>query len=544
MCSFLYARSIAFLPALALTVGIGQSALADEFSDRATRIGQIASEASGRMSRLQGAALSRAQSLHGELLAKKLELDRVASDLSTRQSKIAEQQRTNQFRKVEWETAEAAYKRFAEDYQRKQAELKNEADALKRDGDAYQRDVNDHNQKVREFDSFVAPLHADLRAYDQDVFSHNRDAQAQRDAVAYFNSLPANQRSQAEADRLNRWRDTVNNRKANLDYRRGNLNARVADSNGRRQVINDRKAQLDARAAQLRSRGQALTQRAQNLITTDGRTMLDLRLAASTRQRAYAEGNTELQRLQTAQQQQVGIFNTAGSQADALANSLQAAIAQTGTTSTPAGQSGTVAPPIGQNSQQVTPPAANPLHSMLRHRPVDGAVQSTQQNRSVDLFNRVINQFEVGTNPRYAPVPEIDPMTREQKVDPKTKRPVWARTFCNIFVSDVTRAMGAEIPHVVDGEEQRVLGMQTWLANQGRQQGWRKVLTSREAQEHASQGRPAVVCGHGHIAIVRPGGTPQNPSIAQAGSSRFQQGSVTTGWRGTQIPDLEYWIHD
>ena len=51
-------------------------------------------------------------------------------------------------------------------------------------------------------------------------------------------------------------------------------------------------------------------------------------------------------------------------------------------------------------------------------------------NRSAANYNAVLDQFSVGNNPRYA---------RRN-----------GNTYCNIFVWDATRAMGAEIPHWVD----------------------------------------------------------------------------------------------
>jgi hypothetical protein len=44
--------------------------------------------------------------------------------------------------------------------------------------------------------------------------------------VTRFNSLPANQRTQAEADRLNRWRDLVDSRARTLNGRRAELENR------------------------------------------------------------------------------------------------------------------------------------------------------------------------------------------------------------------------------------------------------------------------------------------------------------------------------
>jgi hypothetical protein len=51
----------------------------------------------------------------------------------------------------------------------------------------------------------------------------------------------------------------------------------------------------------------------------------------------------------------------------------------------------------------------------------------------------VINQFAVENNARYLPVPNH------------------GLTFCNIFSCDVTRAMGAEIPHWVKGTSYVIL---------------------------------------------------------------------------------------
>src|SRR5207302_9718 len=57
--------------------------------------------------------------------------------------------------------------------------------------------------------------------------------------------------------------------------------------------------------------------------------------------------------------------------------------------------------------------------------PVDAAVSSDLSNRSRPLYDNVINQFAVAVNPRYA--------QRDINGDG------YIDTFCNIFVSDVTR---------------------------------------------------------------------------------------------------------
>ena len=64
-------------------------------------------------------------------------------------------------------------------------------------------------------------------------------------------------------------------------------------------------------------------------------------------------------------------------------------------------------------------------------------IQSNETNRSVALYNNVINQFAVQYNPRYTQVYVNGTLTK---------------TYCNIFVWDVTSAMGAPIPHWVDAK--------------------------------------------------------------------------------------------
>jgi predicted chitinase/murein DD-endopeptidase MepM/ murein hydrolase activator NlpD len=168
--------------------------------------------------------------------------------------------------------------------------------------------------------------------------------------------------------------------------------------------------------------------------------------------------------------------------------------------------------------------------------PVDAPLQGDPANRNADTYADVIDQFAVGSNPRHQP--------RD------------GNTYCNIFAWDVTRAMGAEIPHWVDGAgnpvgvgEGRELdanGGHLWLQNNGPQHGWREV-SAEEAQALANQGHPTVASWHnpggiGHIAVVRPGEiTDRGPAIAQAGGSNFNEGHVRDGF-GNARP--QYFVND
>lgn len=162
--------------------------------------------------------------------------------------------------------------------------------------------------------------------------------------------------------------------------------------------------------------------------------------------------------------------------------------------------------------------------------------------RDPAIYSQLINQFAVGGNPRYIGVP--------------------GTTYCNIFVWDVSRAMGAEVAHWVDqagdtaipgahGANEIVINAGVnWMLNFGIvTHGWRKA-TPQEAQDAANLGLIAVVMWknpsaghHGHTAVVRPGSINANgPFIAQAGLHNFNMGHVVDSF-ATRSP-LQYFCHD
>lgn len=170
--------------------------------------------------------------------------------------------------------------------------------------------------------------------------------------------------------------------------------------------------------------------------------------------------------------------------------------------------------------------------------PIDAPVRSELGARSGTQYEAVLAQFEVERNPRY--------------------RPRDGKTYCNIFVWDVTSAMNVEIPHWTtdDGRpalpttagaaRRNVNAMYEWLQNIGSADGWRQV-TAHEAQECANRGEPAVAIwrnpsgSNGHIAMIRPGLIGEKgPAAAQAGNVCFIHGQVADGFPDHQP---EYWTH-
>lgn len=175
---------------------------------------------------------------------------------------------------------------------------------------------------------------------------------------------------------------------------------------------------------------------------------------------------------------------------------------------------------------------------------------SNAAGRSAQRYRSAIDKFNVENNRRYA-------VNQKGTGD----------TYCNLFVTDVTREMGAEIPHFIDKTNGRPLKsskepnataltanrMNDWLNKYGPQYGWRKT-TADAAQHYANQGKPSVTSwrnsfGHGHIQMVSPSrnGTydqDRGVAIAQAGSKLINYGYIEDVYRTSNLKNIEYFVHD
>jgi peptidoglycan hydrolase-like protein with peptidoglycan-binding domain len=167
------------------------------------------------------------------------------------------------------------------------------------------------------------------------------------------------------------------------------------------------------------------------------------------------------------------------------------------------------------------------------------AFSNDAAHRSRGAYDAALNQFAVEKNPRYE------------------KKP--GATYCNIFVWDATRAMGAEIPHWVSkdgaptrgyekgGKELNADGMREWLADHGKENGW-KTVTAAEAQNMANQGHPVVAEIPGHVGMVRPGelDSKWGPALAQAGKHNFNNTHMAYGFGNDKVKNdaITYWAHE
>ncbi len=182
--------------------------------------------------------------------------------------------------------------------------------------------------------------------------------------------------------------------------------------------------------------------------------------------------------------------------------------------------------------------------TMSPWKPTQPAITSNVFNRSAARYTAVINQFNVESNPRYS---------TDQ-----------GGTYCNIFVWDVTSAMGAEIPHYYNAEtgepmeygdagatQMTANAMYNWLHEHGDEYGWVEV-SAEDAQQLANQGHPVVTAlyrngPHGHVQMVCPSKDGQyneekGVTIAQAGRNLRSYTYITNIYNAS-LPKVSYFAH-
>lgn len=192
-------------------------------------------------------------------------------------------------------------------------------------------------------------------------------------------------------------------------------------------------------------------------------------------------------------------------------------------------------------SKPLQPLPAEPVGADVRPwHPVTAPIAGGPGDRRGNLLERIIQQFKVAVNPRY-------------RVGHQGK----GETYCNIYVWDVTRALGSEIPHWVigDGEPSspgrgRELDANAtilWLRHRGPDFNWRRVPDAELAHACAAAGNPVAATwynpgGIGHVSMVRPVAVDpvRGIPIAQAGAANFDDGYLVDGF-GSRGP-IEYFV--
>jgi hypothetical protein len=172
-----------------------------------------------------------------------------------------------------------------------------------------------------------------------------------------------------------------------------------------------------------------------------------------------------------------------------------------------------------------------------RSLPRDASVKNFEYDRRPDNYSAVIRQFDVEHDRRYA---------------------ADKRTYCNIFVWDVSRAMSAELPLLTANRTA------AWLQSEGAIHGWYPV-TAQAAQLVANDGRPTIAIwrnpkedfekdagkeekNHGHVAVVRPGSPSfgeHGPALAQAGRHNYDATHLEKGFNDPHhSKEIQFWYHN
>ena len=176
-------------------------------------------------------------------------------------------------------------------------------------------------------------------------------------------------------------------------------------------------------------------------------------------------------------------------------------------------------------------------------KPAIPAITSVAGFRNPERYRAVIDQFRVESAKRY----EVDEYT-----------------YCNIFLWDVTSAMGAEIPHYVDAAtgnpryypdikgatSMGAIATDKWLRDYGPQYGWYEV-DAETAQRWANSGKPAVTTAgsQGHVQIVCPsrdGGydPARGVTVAQAGRIVSGYTYITSIYGANGLNNIRYFVHE
>jgi hypothetical protein len=148
---------------------------------------------------------------------------------------------------------------------------------------------------------------------------------------------------------------------------------------------------------------------------------------------------------------------------------------------------------------------------------------------TVGIYEACLRQFRVDLAPRYQPRDGL--------------------TFCNIFISDATLALGCELPHLVDGKEQR---MNDLIETVRDSEDWVQQFSYENAVAVANAGMPSLVLWHsggngpGHGAFVMPQEMPISLAavkLAQAGAACGYGLSLGGCFGRKKRKEVEFWVH-
>jgi hypothetical protein len=169
--------------------------------------------------------------------------------------------------------------------------------------------------------------------------------------------------------------------------------------------------------------------------------------------------------------------------------------------------------------------AAKEVSTKTTWRALKAPVRSRSLKRSPRVLWTVIDQFAVGSNPRYVPAKPDD-------------------LRAHIFAWDVSMAMECEIPHYKVGREMTCMTTIDWVRFKATESGWKRV---DEAGALAAADRGELVLAISKdpkaraLVVVRPGGAGEDgrPRVASAGVPKGNDLGVTEAVGA----EVQYYAH-
>lgn len=166
--------------------------------------------------------------------------------------------------------------------------------------------------------------------------------------------------------------------------------------------------------------------------------------------------------------------------------------------------------------------------------PLTAPITSGTSCRTPEMLERVVAQFGLETATRW-----------QKHVSTRADGSKAVETYCNVALSDLTKALGCEVPRwwqrganlvqLSANEQQR------WLQDEGPMHGWRPCSVA-EAQVRANMGHPAVPTwfnpqpSHsGHVGLFMPDRGEAGLFIAQAGMTNFSRGTLSSGFGARNV---------
>jgi hypothetical protein len=146
--------------------------------------------------------------------------------------------------------------------------------------------------------------------------------------------------------------------------------------------------------------------------------------------------------------------------------------------------------------------------------------------------------------------------------DGRPETAIGKHTHCSAFVAAAALRLGIYILRPPEHPQLLLANAQyEWLADQGRQHGWRPLRDAAEAQSLANHGSLVVATyrNHsddkpGHIAIVRPSEKGvsaiqiEGPQITQAGGTNYRSTTLRQGFAGHPAAwsrgEVRYYAHE